>query len=145
MQAVIAVVSVSALTVACDQSGMRSLNDASVVTAYFVHCDSIAEHGYCIGPTHRVNKVDYTVIISRQQVLQANIHPFSQCLVLEPRHWYCLDEDRQPVDMGDFQMHWAELDSAKQAAVSKMEYCDTPDTARGARPSFWSRLGCNSY
>lgn len=128
---------------ACDQSGVRNLSDASVVTAYLVHCDSVVELGHCYGPTHRGGTIDYTVIISQQQVLQANVHPFGQCLVLEPRHWYCFDEDRKPVYMGDFEMHWAELDSAKEAAVSKMDYCASPDTARGKPPSFSTRLKCS--
>ena len=105
-QAVVVAGCLSALS-ACDQrgvdqSGVRNLSDASVVTAYLVHCDSLVELGHCYGPTHRGGTIDYTVIISRQQVLQANVHPFSQCLVLEPRHWYCFDEDRKVVTMGDF-------------------------------------------
>jgi hypothetical protein len=134
------------LTVAaCDESGVRHLSDASVVTAYIVHCDSLAELGHCYGPTHKGGTADYTVVISSQQVLQANIHPFSQCLVLEPRHWNCLDVDKAPVTMGDFEMRWAQLDSAKEATLSKIEYCEMPDTARGARPSFFARMECNSH
>jgi len=128
--------------VGCDLSGVRNLSDASVVTAYFVHCDSVVEHGYCYGPVHRMDPQQFTVVISRQQVLRANVHPFSQCLVLEARHWYCFDEDRQPVDMGGDVMHWAELDSAKVAAVSKRAFCGAPDKARGTSPSFSAQMRC---
>jgi hypothetical protein len=99
--------------------------------------------GHCYGPTHKGGTLDYTVIISRQQVLQANVYPLSQCLVLEPRHWYCFDEDRKPVTMGDFEMRWAQLDSAKEATVSKSEYCETPDAAKGSRPDLGTRLKCS--
>jgi hypothetical protein len=133
---------VSALAVACDSSGVQQVPDVSVVTSYFVHCDSARSLSYCWGPAHRMDPEDFTVIVSRQMVLRANVHPFSKCIVLAPRRWFCMDEDGQLVEMQGFVMRWAELDSAKVAAVSRDDYCSLPDRARGPKPDFWARLSC---
>lgn len=46
------------------------------------------------------------------------------------RHaWDCMDDRRQPVSMIGDELRWAELDNAKQASVSKIEYY-----------GFWSAL-----
>jgi hypothetical protein len=130
------------LGAACDKSGVRNVRDVSRVTTYFVHCDSVVEHGYCYGPVHRMDTQTFTVLMSRQQVLRYTIHPFTGCLVLDPREWYCLDDKRRGVDMGGYVMHWAELDSAKVAAVSKREWCDAPREVRGRSPSLSDKLRC---
>jgi hypothetical protein len=106
----------------CNPFGQRRVDDVSIVTAYFVHCDSSLSLGVCYGPRHNVSTEDFTVIISRQTVLRDNVHGFSDCLVFSPRHWVCLDDRRRPVEMREFEMRWAELDSAGQASVSKTEY-----------------------
>lgn len=128
---------------ACDMSGTRTLDDVSLVTAFVVECDSAQKLGYCLGPSHQAYTMDYTVIVSRQSVFRYALRPFKQCIVLAPREWACTDDQGRVVEMKGFVMRWAELDSAHQAAVSKIAYCSAPDSARGDNPSFFSRLICS--
>jgi hypothetical protein len=122
----------------CDLGGVNTLPDVSSVTTYIVHCDSTLKAHHCYGPTQRVSDEVFAVIISRQAViilklagfqLAQPLHQFSDCLVAAPRRWDCMDDRRQPVSMIGDELRWAELDNAKQASVSKIEYY-----------GFWSAL-----
>lgn len=107
--------------------GVRNVSDVSLVTAYYVTCDSVLLLYHCEGPTHRARAQPFTVIISRQAVLQQSFHSLHSCEVLEPREWTCLDEQNNFVRMRGFTIEWTLNDAPpKQASVSPREYCETP-------------------
>ena len=116
------------LVMGCDNesNGVKSVSDVSLVTAYFVTCDSLLELNHCYGPTHQASTETFTVIVSHQAVLRRSVHAFSRCEVLEPRRWSCFDDQSNVVTMRGFEMTWAFIDADKQASVSPREYCEAP-------------------
>lgn len=108
----------------CDPLGQpHALPDVSSVTVYIVHCDSVLDAHHCYGPTHAVSDEVFTVVISRQAVLRPlSLHQFSGCFVAAPLRWDCMDDQQRLVSMWGGELRWAELDSARQASVSKIEY-----------------------
>jgi hypothetical protein len=116
------------LVVGCDNEsyGVKSVSDVSLVTAYFVTCDSVLSLNRCHGPMHRAETETFTVVVSRQAVLRRSAHLFHGCEVLEPRRWLCFDDQGNTVEMSGFEMRWVLIDADKQASISPKEYCEAP-------------------
>ena len=120
--------------------GDAKTSDITIVRAYFVVCDSVAEVNHCRGPSHRAGSETFTVIISTNEVKRSyDTKTFHGCEVTAPRRWKCLDAKDDPAIMYDDVLIWDERKG--QAVVTKGAYC-LADALKGKKSDTSDKLAC---
>lgn len=123
-------------------SNDAKVSDVTVVRAYVVVCDSAQSGSICLGPTHKSGYLDYTVIISKNEVRTAFISDgFHDCQVQTPHNWNCLDAKNSFIWMHDGTTYDDVLMRQKKATVDKAQYCFADDQI-GMKSSKWATLEC---